>query len=101
MAAATRSPFVFCSSEGRELVKNTIRTRLPYVPHDYQLNGVCKLLDGIDLVAVLPTGAGKTGYYTMYMLMLLELSKNPALCDPPTRLSHKISASLWSIQPMA
>ncbi|KAI9065080.1 P-loop containing nucleoside triphosphate hydrolase protein [Trametes sanguinea] len=76
-------PFVFCSSEGQELVRKVVSDALPYVPHDHQVNGVCKLLDGIDVVAVLPTGSGKTTYYVMYTLMLLALSANPSLCDPP------------------
>ncbi|OSC96921.1 P-loop containing nucleoside triphosphate hydrolase protein, partial [Trametes coccinea BRFM310] len=83
------SPFVFCSSEGQELVRNTVSKTLPYTPHDYQVNGVCKLLDGIDVVAVLPTGAGKTTYYVMYILMLLSLSKNPSLCNPPFKCSTR------------
>lgn len=41
------------------------------------------MLDGKDLVAILPTGAGKTGYFTMFMLVLVELSLNPSLCSPP------------------
>ncbi|KAI0734061.1 hypothetical protein C8Q72DRAFT_771610, partial [Fomitopsis betulina] len=49
---------------------------------DYQLEGVCQVLDGRDLLAALATGSGKTGFYYMYMLMLIELSKNPSLCDP-------------------
>ncbi|RDX45573.1 P-loop containing nucleoside triphosphate hydrolase protein [Lentinus brumalis] len=71
--------FTFSSPDGYQLIRDIVRERLPYVPHDYQLDGVCKLLDGLDLVAVIPTGAGKTSYYVVYMLMLLELSKNPAL----------------------
>ncbi|KAI0667104.1 hypothetical protein C8Q78DRAFT_1056579, partial [Trametes maxima] len=39
MALTTRFPFVFSSFEGRELVKNTLK-KLPYTPHDYQLDGV-------------------------------------------------------------
>ncbi|KAI0728800.1 hypothetical protein C8Q72DRAFT_944441 [Fomitopsis betulina] len=52
------------------------------VRSDYQLEGVCQDLDGRDLLAALATGSGKTGFYYMYMLMLIELSKNPSLCDP-------------------
>ncbi|KAJ8463000.1 hypothetical protein ONZ51_g10537 [Trametes cubensis] len=78
-----RPPFVFSTAEGRILVRRVLQKKLPYTPHDYQLEGVCKLLDGTDLVAVLPTGAGKTGFYMMYMLLLLELSQKPTLCDPP------------------
>ncbi|KAJ2998525.1 hypothetical protein NUW54_g7020 [Trametes sanguinea] len=80
---APSSYFVFCSSEGQELVRKTVSSALPYVPHDHQVNGVCKLLDGLDMVAVLPTGAGKTTYYVMYILVLRALAANPSLCVPP------------------
>ncbi|KAI0353617.1 hypothetical protein OH77DRAFT_1553273 [Trametes cingulata] len=74
--------FVFSSEHGTQLVRETLEKILPYTPHDYQLEGVCQLLDGMDLIAVLATGAGKTGYYLMYALMLSQLSKNPRLCLP-------------------
>ncbi|KAI0368162.1 P-loop containing nucleoside triphosphate hydrolase protein [Pilatotrama ljubarskyi] len=81
-AAPPSARYVFSSPAGFELVRKTVQPVVGYSPHDYQLEGVCKVLDGRDLVAVLPTGAGKTGYYTFYMLMLLEMSKNPGLCFP-------------------
>ncbi|OSD02979.1 P-loop containing nucleoside triphosphate hydrolase protein [Trametes coccinea BRFM310] len=81
--------FVFSSLEGYQLVRSTLRRHLPYIPHDYQLEGVCKLLDGIDLVAVLATGSGKTGYYLMYALMLRELSARPELCVDPCQAVPK------------
>ncbi len=71
--------FAFSCPDGYKLIRDTVRNLVPYTPHDYQLEGVCKLLDGSDLVAVLPTGAGKTGYYVIYMLMLLEVAKNTEL----------------------
>ncbi|KAI0728029.1 P-loop containing nucleoside triphosphate hydrolase protein [Fomitopsis betulina] len=82
MAGAT-SQYVFSTTEGRALVRKTLRNAIPYDPHDYQLEGVCEVLDGRDLLAALATGSGKTGFYYMYMLMLIELSENPSLCDPP------------------
>ncbi|KAI0360868.1 P-loop containing nucleoside triphosphate hydrolase protein [Trametes cingulata] len=81
--SAEAARFAFSSQPGLDLARKTLEGLLPYTPHDYQLEGVCKLLDGLDLIAVLATGSGKTGYYLMYMLMLRELSKNPHLCDPP------------------
>lgn len=79
------SRYAFSTSEGHALVRRVLRQHLPYDPHDYQLEGICHVLDGHDLLAVLATGSGKTGLYFMYMLMLIELSKNPALCDPPVK----------------
>ncbi|KAJ6583674.1 hypothetical protein B0H10DRAFT_1833484, partial [Mycena sp. CBHHK59/15] len=51
-----------------------------YVPHDDQLEGVCKSLDGIHLFAITPTGSGKTGYYIIYMLVILAVVADPSLC---------------------
>ncbi|KAI0358454.1 hypothetical protein OH77DRAFT_1578381 [Trametes cingulata] len=80
---ASEAPrFVFSSEHGTQLVRETLEKILPYTPHDYQLEGVCQLLDGMDLIAVLATGAGKTGYYLMYALMLSQLSNNPRICSP-------------------
>lgn len=31
-----------------------------YDPHNYQLDGICLVLDGFDLLATTPTGSGKT-----------------------------------------
>ncbi|KAL6305496.1 P-loop containing nucleoside triphosphate hydrolase protein, partial [Sparassis latifolia] len=59
-----------------------LQPHLPYAPHDYQLEGVCKLLDDEDVVVVLPTGAGKTGFYAMYMLALRSLSQQPPPLKP-------------------
>ncbi|KAI0744071.1 P-loop containing nucleoside triphosphate hydrolase protein, partial [Daedaleopsis nitida] len=75
--------FKWSSDEGRRLARSTLSQCLPYDPHDYQLEGVCKLMDGTDLLAVIATGSGKTGYFTMYMLLQLALSKDPSLCEPP------------------
>ena len=76
------SGFEWSSPEGRNIARTILSKSLPYDPHDYQLEGVCKLLDGIDLLAVIATGRGKTGYFTMYMLIQQALAENPALCTP-------------------
>ena len=87
LATARRPRFLFSSAEGYSLVRHTLGSRLPYAPHDYQLEGVCKLLDGMDLVAVLPTGARKTGYYLMYILVLLAMVNNSELRQRSSVLS--------------
>jgi len=38
------------------------------------------MLDGIDLFAILATGMGKTGFLSMYMLMVLAIKKETSLC---------------------
>ncbi|KAK6969273.1 ATP-dependent DNA helicase Q1 [Favolaschia claudopus] len=73
--------FKWSSPEGYELVRRILRTTpVPYTPHDYQLEGLCKSLDGIHLFAITRTGSGKTAYYSLYMLVVLAVVANPALC---------------------
>jgi len=38
------------------------------------------LLDGVDTLPILCMGMGKTGFLSMYMLVLLEILKHPHLC---------------------
>ena len=40
------------------------------------------MIDGINLMALTRTGSGKTEYFTMYMLFLLALSKDPRIVTP-------------------
>ena len=73
--------FVWSSPDGYSLVRRILKTTaIPYEPHDYQLEGVCKSLDGISLFAITPTGSGKTSYYIIYMLVVLAVIKDPTLC---------------------
>ena len=58
---------------------------LPFDPHDYQLEGVCKVLDGQDLLAVTPTGSGKTGFIYILLLVLQGLQQKPTLCPSGIR----------------
>ena len=54
--------------EGLRLARELIR---PQLPHDiYVLEGVCKAVDGMHVLAVAPTGGGKTGYFYGYILLL-------------------------------
>ncbi len=74
-------PFLWSSPEGFALCRKILKdSPLPYDPRDYQVEGVCKSLDGIDLVAITPAGSGKTGYYTMYMRVVLAVVKYKSLC---------------------
>ncbi|KAJ3553133.1 hypothetical protein NM688_g3778 [Phlebia brevispora] len=76
----------FSSPEGVALVRNTLRALLPFDPHTYQLDGICTCLDGQDLIAICPTGSGKTEFFSMYILMLRALSANPNLCRPSRKV---------------
>ena len=45
-----------------------------------QIKGFCKILDNIDLLAVLATGLGETAFVSMFILIVLAIKKNPSLC---------------------
>ena len=84
------SDYQFSTPDGLHLARKVLRPLLPYDPHDDQLEGICKMIDGINLMALTRTGSGKTGYFTMYMLFLLALSKDPRIVAPA-----KKSVRLW------
>ena len=77
------SGFEWSSPEGKTLARTLLRQHTPYDPHDYQLDGVCKCLDGVDLLAVIATGCGKTGYFAMYIFVQPALSRDPKIWNPP------------------
>lgn len=64
---------------GRTLVTGIVPKDQPrsIEPHDYQLEGICYALDGLDLVATMATGAEKTGFYCFLMLVILAISQDP------------------------
>ncbi|KAJ7430966.1 P-loop containing nucleoside triphosphate hydrolase protein [Mycena galericulata] len=73
--------FTFHSELGFELVRKILLDILPtFEPHHYQMDGICKVLDGVDLVAVTPTGSGKTGYLFLSILVMMAIAKTPSLC---------------------
>jgi ERCC4-related helicase len=74
-----KGQFLFSSEEGHALCLKILLPLLPFHPHDYQIDGICAALDGKDVMAILPTGSGKTGLFFMYMLVIRELWKNPEL----------------------
>jgi hypothetical protein len=73
--------FKWKTDEGHALARRILHASpLLYDPHDYQIEGICCSLDGTDLLALTPTGSGKTGFYTMYMLVVLAVLADPTLC---------------------
>ncbi|KAJ7861438.1 P-loop containing nucleoside triphosphate hydrolase protein [Mycena olivaceomarginata] len=73
--------FTFHSPDGFALVRKILLDALPtFEPHTYQMDGVCKVLDKIDLVAVTPTGSGKTGFFFLTILVMIAITANPSLC---------------------
>jgi superfamily II DNA/RNA helicase len=51
----------------------------PIEPHDYQLEGICPLLDGDDVLATMATGTGKTGFFTFLMVVVRAIARDPSL----------------------
>jgi len=42
-------PFIFSTDDGFKLCRQILEAYLPYIPHDFQTEGLCKVLDHIDL----------------------------------------------------
>lgn len=72
-------PTKYNSAAGHDLCKKILAKYLSYKPHDYQLDGVCPILDGLNLLATTPTGSGKTGYFIMLMLVTYKISQDETL----------------------
>jgi hypothetical protein len=79
------SEYVFSNPEGHKLARKILRPQLPYDPHDAQIEGICKAIDGVDIMVLTPTGSGKTGYLTMYMLLVRSLAADSGLVKPRTK----------------
>ncbi|KAJ7609778.1 P-loop containing nucleoside triphosphate hydrolase protein [Mycena polygramma] len=84
-AAICVDGFTFHSPEGFALVQRILLEALPtFEPHTYQMDGICKVLDKIDLVAVTPTGSGKTGFLFLTIIVMIAIATNPSLCPSVT-----------------
>jgi hypothetical protein len=49
------------------------------------LEGICKAVNGIDIMVLTPTGSRKTGYLTKYILFVISSAANPKLVAPVTK----------------
>ncbi|KAF9648961.1 hypothetical protein BDM02DRAFT_3128723 [Thelephora ganbajun] len=58
------------SEEGTILVRQVLWDLWPPTSCDYQLEVVTKALDGADVLAILPIGAGKTAILTTFIFVL-------------------------------
>jgi hypothetical protein len=61
--SGAEKPFIFSSTEGHALCRRILKELLPYDPHDVQIEGICKVMDNVDLFAILATGSGKTSFH--------------------------------------
>jgi len=66
-----------CNSiQGCQLRKKILAKYLIYDPHNYILDGVCPVIDGFNLFATTPTMSGKTGFFTLLMLVVWEIPRS-------------------------
>ena len=72
----SNEPFKFSSPHRWQICRKNITDKLPFGPHDYQLEGIT---DGQDVVAVSAAGSGKSAHIYMLAIVLLELAKDPSL----------------------
>jgi ATP-dependent helicase YprA (DUF1998 family) len=82
--SSSNEKFLFNSIEGWTLYRKILSERLPFCPHDYQLDGITAIiffiLDGKDFLAISATGSGKSGYIYMLMHTILAILERPSLC---------------------
>lgn len=60
----------FSSPRGWQICHKIIADRLPFGPHDYQLEGITQALDGQDVIAISVTGSWKSAYIYMLAVVL-------------------------------
>ena len=77
--------FSFSLEAGEAFVREVLQGVWSHTPRDHQIEAVVKLLDGIDVLAILPTGAGKTAISMMFMLVLNYMKSNPGCSLPHCR----------------
>ncbi|KAJ3015046.1 hypothetical protein NUW54_g1149 [Trametes sanguinea] len=75
-----REPFRFSSADGTRLCRQILKDKLGFDPHDYVLEGVSQSLDGVDLLAITPTGSGKTSFLIAYLVVMNAILESPQLC---------------------
>ncbi|KAG6805374.1 hypothetical protein H0H92_015663, partial [Tricholoma furcatifolium] len=74
-----RAQAVYDTTEGFALARKILSPLLPFDAHDYQLQGICAVMDGRDVLARMATGSGKTGYFMMLMLVIHAIARDETL----------------------
>jgi ATP-dependent helicase YprA (DUF1998 family) len=88
---------VYDTLEGFALARKILAQTLPFEPHDFQVEGICAVLDGRDLLATMATGSGKTRFFIMLMLVMRAISEDNALALGGDNLGPSIRyISEWS-----
>ncbi|RDB16841.1 ATP-dependent DNA helicase RecQ [Hypsizygus marmoreus] len=77
------------SSIGRDTVRRIVKERIPEWTEglrDWQLDVVCRILDGEDVLISTATGDGKSAIFAVPLVVLLELQRQPMYyADLPRR----------------
>ena len=89
----------FRSPNGVNFCRAIASKSLPWEPHDYQLDGACNALDRRDVLAITPTGSGKTGFLLVYMLVAQAIARDPTLCPQALRKHFKSDPCMLVICP--
>ncbi|KAG5640604.1 hypothetical protein DXG03_007954 [Asterophora parasitica] len=67
---------VYDTPAGHTLARRILFQLLQFSVHDYQIYGICAVMDGLDLVATMATGGVKTGYFIMLMFVVHAISRD-------------------------
>ena len=76
--------------EGFAVIRNGMRPLVGYDPHDYQIEAVARVVEGQDVLALLPTGAGKTGIFVMAIHALIKMNSDPTWSRSYPEISSRI-----------
>ncbi|EJD49873.1 hypothetical protein AURDEDRAFT_58743, partial [Auricularia subglabra TFB-10046 SS5] len=89
-APADESPYSFTTPLGQRLLREILRERLPFDPHDYLLDWTAAILNGHHLLGITATGDGKSclSYFPLLVMQYFA------------RQSEKPAGWLWPDDPM-
>jgi superfamily II DNA helicase RecQ len=88
----------FSSPAGQALARELLRPILGYDPHDYNIEGTCKSLDGFHLISLIPTGGGKSGFFFIPVLLRKLVQNDPRFASE-LRLRHKGRGTMILVLP--
>jgi len=71
VSQAAPSPFLFSSPKGFALCLHILSEHLPYDVYDFEIKGICKVLNHVDLLAILATGSGETGFLSTLVISVV------------------------------
>ena len=92
MEDATNHPSL-SNPEGFAVIRDGMQSLVGYDPHDYQIEAVARVVEGQDVLALLPTGAGKTGIFVMAIHALIKMNTDPTWARSYSAISSRIPDS--------